>query len=228
MLAVGRQPLDRHDRGVRPVDRGLSSSHRPLTAWLRAARANPARAVPHLVEARDRDALPRSPGVNEASAADVDAAVPEAIEEDQVPRSELVTGHRRAVTVLLSRVVRKRDTDLGVHVLHEARAIEARWAGAPPVIRHAELADGEVDHPLSSRGGLVRPRARWWRAPNFDRRTAHRRRRHHSGTRRQGRGEPEEYREPHRSTTRSGARLEVDDSHARLTDQGGHASGTTQ
>ena len=83
--------------------------------------------------------------VDELAAADVDADVAEAVEEDEVAGLEIAARHRHAHVPLGARVVRKRDADLRVDVRHEAGAVEARRALTAPHVLRAEVAHGDPD-----------------------------------------------------------------------------------
>src|SRR5262249_48389898 len=86
---------------------------------LGSASADPALRIPRLVERRDGDPLPRAPGVDEPTIADIDPVVAKAVEEHQVPRLQSISGNRHAKDVLLRGIVRRRDAPRRVHVLNE-------------------------------------------------------------------------------------------------------------
>src|SRR2546430_17366673 len=77
--------------------------------------------------------------VDERAAADVDADMPEAIEDDELAGLELVTRDWAAHAVLRVRAVRKRDADLREHVHHQPRAVEPCRRGATPYVWGAEI-----------------------------------------------------------------------------------------
>src|SRR5579884_3304653 len=81
--------------------------------------------VPAVVEAGDLDDVAGLRRVDELAAADVDADVAEAVEEDEVAGLELVARDGNAHRPLCSGVVRQGDADLPVDVHDEAGAVEA-------------------------------------------------------------------------------------------------------
>src|SRR5262245_9054372 len=115
------------------------------------AGADPAGAIPVVVEARDRHVLAGLPGVDEPAVADIDAVVAEAIEEDEVAGLEAVARDRCAQLVLGRGVVRQRHADPRVYVAHEARAIEVRRPLAAPAIRRAAVLQGDLHHARARR-----------------------------------------------------------------------------
>src|SRR5436190_21698337 len=84
--------------------------------------------------------------VDELAAADVDADVAGACEEDEVAGLELADRYRRAHRKLRVRAVRHRDADLREGVHDKAGAIETAWRRATPHVRHAEVAHRDPDH----------------------------------------------------------------------------------
>src|SRR5437773_5937337 len=119
---------------VGPSKRTVASDLRPLDAASTYVR----RGIP-TADAGDLDDVAGVGRMNERAAADVDADMPEAIEEDEVAGLELVTRDRAAHAVLRVRAVRKRDADLREHVHHQPRAIEPRRRGATPYVWGAEI-----------------------------------------------------------------------------------------
>src|SRR6266850_8237264 len=152
----GRPDVRPHARPRRPQDRAekdevVRLSYSPFLVVARRlkrldpARADPAFGVPRFVEARDGHALARLTGVDEAAVADVDPVVVQAIEEDDVPRLEILARHRRAELILLRGVVRKIDSDLRVHVPDQPRAVEAGRTRAAPSIGSADMLSSDLD-----------------------------------------------------------------------------------
>jgi len=88
--------------------------------------------------------------VDEATPADVDPVVTEAIEKDQVARLEPVARDGPAVPVLLRGVVRKRDTDLRIYIPNQTRTVEARRARPAPSIGRADMLPGNLDDPTAT------------------------------------------------------------------------------
>src|SRR5687768_535834 len=84
------------------------------------ARADVARAVPGVAEARDLHGAARTRCVDEPTAAEVDTDVPEEVEEDEVTGAEVGPRDRAPAAVLHGGVVRERDADLAVQKEDEA------------------------------------------------------------------------------------------------------------
>jgi hypothetical protein len=109
------------------------------------ARAHPMGVVPVVIESRDAHAFARLSRVDKLPVADVNPVVAKTVEEDEVPRLQVVLGYRSAVLVLLDGIVRQRDTDPTVDVPDEARAVEAAWTRSAPPIRSADMFQGNLD-----------------------------------------------------------------------------------
>src|SRR5688500_12942242 len=105
----------------------------------------PAAAVPALIDARDLHDVARLGGVDEAPVADVDAAVTEAVEEDDVARPQPVAPDRGAKPVLSLRAVRQRHPMARVHEHHEPRAVEPRRRAAAARVGRADILEGRGD-----------------------------------------------------------------------------------
>src|ERR671919_236521 len=97
-------------------------------------------------EGRDLHDIARVRGVDELVAADVDAHVPQTVEEDEVAGLDLVAGHVRAVVPDRGGVVRKRNPDLRVDEADEARAVEPlRRTRSAPHVGDAEVLERDRD-----------------------------------------------------------------------------------
>src|SRR3954447_20655429 len=92
-------------------------------------------------QAGDLDDVARVRSVDDLVAADVDALVGEAVEEDEVAGLELAARDRSSVAVLRGGVVRQRDPELRVDVHDEARAVEAGRRRTSPDVGDAEVAE---------------------------------------------------------------------------------------
>src|SRR5665647_419903 len=99
-------------------------------------------------------ALPDSPdlhvvagGIHHLAVANVyPDVVDRSVEEDEVPRLQLVFRHVHSVAVLHSAGVWQVDTDLAIGVFDQAGAIEAAGARGSPDVGHADVLEGDVDH----------------------------------------------------------------------------------
>src|SRR4029077_16746207 len=173
--ALPSPPAGLHRRGGRgdadaeaeaPRRRGaLRARDRGALLELEPAAADERRRVP-AAQRGDLDPVARVGRVNERATADVDADVPEAVEEDEVSRLELAHRDRAAVAVLRVRAVRERDADLRVDVHHEAGAVEPGRRGAAPDVRRAEVL--HRDSHDAAMGGRRRGRRRRDRAAGAD------------------------------------------------------------
>src|SRR5439155_1383240 len=81
--------------------------------------------------------------VDESAAADVDADVAEAVEEDQIARPKQRSRDVTAGPVLVCRDARQRYAQPSIDVRHQARTVEAGRALAAPHVRHTEFAPRE-------------------------------------------------------------------------------------
>src|SRR4029453_6193288 len=97
-------------------------------------------------DAGDLDHIAGVRRVDELPATDVDADVPEPVEEDEVASLEVAARYGAAVAVLRVRAVRQRVPDLRVDVHHEAGAVEARRRSAAPDVRRPQVAHRDPDH----------------------------------------------------------------------------------
>src|SRR5262245_47288253 len=125
------------------------------------ARTHPMATVPIVVKSRDAHAFARLSRVDELPVADVNPVVAKTVEEDQVPRLQVISGYRSAVPVLLGGIVRQRDTDPTVDVADKARAVEAAWTRSAPAIRSTDMFQGNLDDVAADPIGS---RIRWSRA----------------------------------------------------------------
>src|SRR5258707_1235849 len=116
-----------------------------LRRWNEASRAVVARRVPAR-EARDRDPRTRVRGVDEAAAADIEADVADAVEEDEVAGLQRAARHAPAEVELRVGAVGQLDAEVFVDEAHEARAIEAGARRAAAVaVGNAEQVPGVTD-----------------------------------------------------------------------------------
>src|SRR5262245_14956188 len=86
------------------LDTESSSRRSAALDRLESSRANPVLGVPVVVEARDTHSLAGLPGVDETTAADINATMTKTIEEHQVARLETIAGDGQSILVLLSGV----------------------------------------------------------------------------------------------------------------------------
>src|SRR4029453_5490668 len=118
-------------------------------------RAVVSRRVPALAEAVDANVGAGMGRVHEVSASDVDPDVVEPVEEDEITGLKLVLRNRHGgrVVPLSDRVVRQRDAELPIHVLDEARAVEAAGSCPGPYVWDTEVLQRERDHAAVAAGG---------------------------------------------------------------------------
>ncbi len=90
-------------------------------------------------EPGDCDTRARVRRMDEQAVPDVQADMPEPVEEEQVAGFQVPEGDRSATLELADGVVRQRDTDTPVDVTDEPGAVEAGSALATPDVRDAEL-----------------------------------------------------------------------------------------
>ena len=83
--------------------------------------------------------------VDEPAAADVDADVVEAVEEDQVAAAQVIHADVAAVAVLGGGEVRQAHAQLGIDVHDEAGAVKAARARAAPHVGHSQVTLGDRD-----------------------------------------------------------------------------------
>src|SRR5262249_23688660 len=82
----------RSDRGdARPVQRDAAAGVTVDLETLGPASTDPALRIPRLIERRDGDVLPRTPGVDELTIADIDPVVAQAVKEHQVTRLQPIS-----------------------------------------------------------------------------------------------------------------------------------------
>jgi len=89
--------------------------------------------------------------VHKAAVTDVDAVVPQPVEEHDVPGLEVLAPDVDAMAMLLGDVVRQLDADRGVDVTDEARAIETARRRAAPRVGRADVLERDVHDPARRR-----------------------------------------------------------------------------
>src|SRR5581483_6493588 len=114
------------------------------------ARADVRRRVPARVEAGDLHDVAGVRRLDELAAADVQADVAEAVEEDDVAGRELVARDGDAVVPHRVRRMRQRHADLRVRPHHEPRAVEPAGSRAAPHVRRVQLREG-IRHDVAVR-----------------------------------------------------------------------------
>ena len=163
---VGKPPESACSEWRLCVNRERHARHRSLRRSVQPHGAVVLRAVPGAREAVDGHHGTGVGSVDEPPATDIDADVADAAEEDEVARLELCPRDVCTGVPLGIGGVRKRDSELGVDIGGESRAVESSRGAAAPDVRgsaqshcvgHGEVPDGD----LSGRRA-VRRAARPW------------------------------------------------------------------